>query len=60
MPIYVVTKDEMPCHATFSEDEARQLFEKTLRSGQYDQVAVLMAPSWQNMRVLWEAAQQPD
>jgi len=60
MPLYVVTKNETPIHATFREDEARQLFQMTIHSGQYNQVAVLVVPAWQNMHVLFEAAQQND
>lgn len=59
MPLYVIVKNDTPCHATFSEQEARQLFQMTVHSGQYNRVAVLEAQASQNMRVLLEAAQAP-
>ena len=59
MPLYVVTKNNMPCHATFNEQEARRLFQSTVHSGQYSQVAMLVAPASRDMRVLQEAAQAP-
>jgi hypothetical protein len=60
MPIFIVTKNDTPCHATFNEQEAQHLFESTVRSGRYRQVAVVMVPSSTNLRVLMEAAQAPE
>ena len=57
MPIYVVTKNDLPCHATFSEQEARQLFDSSVHSGRYRQVAVMMVPATSGLRVIMEAAQ---
>ena len=56
MTLYVVTKNDLPCHATFSEQEARQLFDSTVHSGRYRQVAVMMVPATSRLRVIMEAA----
>ena len=60
MPLYVITKNDLPCHATFSEQEARQLFDSTVHSGRYRQVAVMMVPGTGRLRVVMEAAQGAD
>ena len=60
MPIYVVTRNDVPWHATFSKQEARQLFDSTVHSGQYQQVAVMMVPMSSEAYVLVEAAQLPE
>lgn len=60
MPIYLVTKNDRPCLATFSEQEAQQMFESTVQSGRYRQVAVVMVPSSTSLRVIMEAAQAPE
>jgi hypothetical protein len=45
MPVYIVAKNDVPCHATFNEQEARQLYDSMLQSGRYRRVsaAVLFA-----------------
>ena len=60
MTLYVVTKDEEPCCATFNESQAIELFDETVRSNQYHQVAVLKLPSSWNLQVVMEAARFPD
>ncbi len=59
MPLYVVTKNEEPCHATFNEAEAIRLFDNTVRSSDYQQVAVLMLPASWDLQVVKEAARVP-
>lgn len=60
IPLYVITKNDTPCHATFSEQEARQLFDSTVHAGRYRQVAVMMVPVPPDTRVIMEAAQAPE
>lgn len=60
MTLYVVTKNEEPCCATFNESQAIELFDETVRSNQYHQVAVLKLPSSWNLQVVMEAARFPD
>ena len=60
MTLYVVTKDEEPCCATFNESKAIELFDETVRANQYHQVAVLKLPSSWTLQVVMEAARFPD
>ena len=56
MALYVVTKNEEPCHATFDESEAVALFNTSVRSRANERVAVLKLPATWNVQVVLESA----
>lgn len=58
MTLYVVTKNDTPCHATFSEQEAVQLFDSSVRTGRYRQVAVMRIPAIAGCQVIMEAGRR--
>ncbi len=59
LPLYIVTKDQELCGATFDEQEARSIFDGFLHSGRYNAVSVVVVPAFENnCRILLEASQQ--
>jgi len=60
MQVYIVSKNDVPCHATFSEQEAQRLYDSVVQSGRYRQVSVAVMPASWEPRVIMETAQFAD
>lgn len=60
MQVYIVTKNDVPCHATFSEREAQRLYDSVVHSGRYRQVSMAVLPASWEPRVILESAQLGD
>jgi len=60
MSVYIVAKNDVPYHATFSEQEARQLYDSVLKSGRYRQVSMAVVPTSWEPRVILESVQFED
>ena len=58
LPLYIVTKDQELCGATFDEQEACTIFDGFVHAGDYRDVSVVIVPGFEdNCRVLLEACQ---
>ncbi len=58
MEVFVVTKDDVPYHVTFSEREASQIFDGIMRAGTFRQASVVAISTMQEYhRVLFDAGQ---
>ena len=58
MALYIVTKDQELCGATFNEQEACTIFDGFVDAGDYRDVSVVIVQAFEdNCRVLLEACQ---
>ena len=59
MNVYIVTRDDVPLCATFSEQEASAKFDSTVRSGRCREASLLVVPTTQEYsRVLRQMYRQ--
>ena len=59
MRVYIVTKDYRPLCATFDMREACDMYEETVRSGEFRQASVVAIPTMtEDHKVLFCAAQR--
>ena len=58
MEVFIVTKDDVPYHATFSQREASLIFDGIMHAGTFRQASVVAISTIQAYRrVLFEAGQ---
>ena len=59
MQVFIVTQDDVPRCATFSQDEASSMFDGIVRSRHYMRANVIIVPAQEeNQRVLLQAYQE--
>ena len=60
MDVFIVTKDDVPYHATFSKREASQIFDGIVLAGTFRQASVVAISTIQEYRRVvfsaWQAA----